>query len=333
MVEDGVVSEIFYERVKNKSVVGNIYKGKVLKVLPGMEAAFVDIGLEKATFLYVDDIRTESRQVDYDSNDAIANSKDSGVKPKGSDDQERTKPNISSLIQEGQDIMVQVSKGPIGTKGARVICNNVSIPGRNLVFLPYVDSVGVSRQIRDERERTRLRKIVSKLKPDGAGFIVRTAASERSEDEFKYDIDYLSSNWANVEKKSKTYRAPAILYEDLNLTFRTIRDMLAYDVDALVIDDQYEFEKIKKYLTTYLPQFSNKLKHFRHKTSIFDAYGVTKEIDHALSRKVWLKSGGHLVFDQAEALTAIDVNTGRFTGSKNHIVQSLLVCSVLSSVY
>ena len=304
LLENGVVSEIFYERFKNKSVVGNIYKGRILKVLPGMESAFIDIGLEKAAFLYVDDIRTERSRFDFEN---------SGNGNIG----ENKKQDISSLIQEEQDIMVQVSKGSIGTKGARVTCN-VAIPGRNLVFMPHVSSVGVSRQIKDEKERGRLRRIVSRLKPDNAGFIVRTVALERPEEEFKHDIDYLTSTWSSVEKKYKTYRAPAILYEDLNLTFRTIRDMLSHDVDALVIDDECEYEKIKKYLSTYLPRYSKRLKYFSHKTSIFDAYGVTKEIDRALGRKVWLKSGGHLVFDHAEALTAIDVNTGRFTGTRNH---------------
>ena len=328
LVENSIVTEIFYERVKNKSVVGNIYKGKILKVLPGMESAFIDIGLEKAAFLYVDDIRNDSLQEDYDP-DSEDQSNSNGNNGQPTRDRSK-KQNISSLIQEGQDIMVQVSKGPIGTKGARVTCN-VTIPGRNLVFMPHVNNVGVSRQIRDERERSRLRKIVSSSKPDDAGFIVRTVASERSEDEFKNDIEYLTSNWADVEKKFRTYRSPAMLYEDLNLTFRTIRDMLSHAVDSFIIDDEYEYEKIKKYLTTYLPQYANKLKYFRHKASIFDAFGVTKEIDRALSRKVWLKSGGHLVFDQAEALTAVDVNTGRFTGSNSH-EDTILTTNVEASI-
>lgn len=312
LLENGAVSEIFFERIKNKSAVGNIYKGRILKILPGMESAFVDIGLEKAGFLYVTDIRTETQQIDFENG-----KNENNEKSRRQEDKERERPNISSLIREGQDIMVQVSKGAIGTKGARISCN-VAIPGRNLVFMPHANSVGISRQIRDEKERARLRRIVSHLKPEGTGFIVRTVASERYEDEFKHDIDYLTSSWAGVERRYKTYRAPAILYEDLNLTFRTIRDTLSHDVDALVIDDENEYEKVKKYLAAYLPRYSNKLKHFRYKSSIFDAYGVTKELDRALSRKVWLKSGGHLVFDHTEALTAVDVNTGRFTGSSSH---------------
>jgi ribonuclease G len=304
IIDDGLVSEIFYERIKNKSVVGDIFKGKVLKVFPGMESAFIDIGLEKAAFLYVDDIRT-----DEDDEEDETSVLQSDLKPE--------KQNISSLIKEGQDIMVQVSKGPIGSKGARITCN-VTLPGRNLVFMPHVNNVGVSRQIRDEKERNRLRKIVSSIKPDNTGFIVRTVAAGRSEEEFKHDVEYLLNTWQETEKKFKTYRSPAILFEDLNLTFRTIRDMLAPDVDELVIDDNYEYEKIRKYLNTYLPRYSSILKLFKSKVPIFDHFGISIEIDKAMSRKVYLKSGGHLVIDQSEALTAIDVNTGRFTGSDSH---------------
>lgn len=326
LLQDSAVNEIFYERERDKSVVGNIFKGKVLKVLPGMESAFIDIGLEKAAFLYVDDIRTDPERIDIDADDEDKdNSRHNGSRKK-----DRHKQNISSLIQEGQDIMVQVSKGPIGNKGARITCN-ITLPGRNLVFMPHVNNVGVSRQIRDEKERNRLRKIVSSIKPENTGFIVRTVATNRSEEEFRHDVEYLLTTWYDAEKKYKTYRSPAILFEDLNLTFRTIRDMLAPDVDALIIDDAFEYEKIKKYLITYLPHYSHVLKLHPGRTSIFDHYGVTHEIDRAMSRKVWLKSGGHLVIDQSEALTAIDVNTGRFTGSDSH-ENTILITNMESAV-
>jgi len=313
LVENGLVNEIFYERDQDKSVVGNIYKGKILKVLPGMESAFIDIGLEKAAFLYVDDIRIDPDDIDIDSNGDDDNGRISSQvkKPK------LQKQNISSLIKEGQDIMVQVSKGPIGNKGARITCN-ITIPGRNLVFMPHVDNVGVSRQIREERERNRLRKIVASIKPDNTGFIVRTVATERSEEEFKHDVEYLLTTWNETEKKFKTHRSPAMLFEELNLTFRTIRDMLSPEVKSLTIDDPQEYEKIKRYLGTYLPHYGNVLKLYPGKDSIFDQYRVTLELDKAMSRKVWLKSGGYLIIDQSEALTAIDVNTGRFTGSDSH---------------
>lgn len=315
LLEDGMVSELFYEREKNKSVVGNIYKGRVLKVLPGMESAFIDIGLEKAAFLYVDDIRTDD-EVDVEPDEALVDDEEGGVK-RSSGKPKKNRPEIGQLIKEGQDIMVQVSKGPIGTKGARITCN-ITLPGRNLVFMPHVNNVGVSRQIRDEKERARLRKIVSSVKPEGTGFIVRTVAAGRSEEEFQNDVDYLISTWTEVERKFKTYKSPAILYEDLNLTFRTIRDMLSPEVESLDIDDPAEYEKLKKHLNTYLPKYSGILKLFKRKVLIFDHYGISLEIDRALSRKVWLKSGGYLVIDQTEALTAIDVNTGSFTGSSSH---------------
>ena len=309
VVEEGVVSEIFYERDKNKSVVGNIYKGKVLKVLPGMESAFVDIGLEKAAFLYVDDIRVEGQDLDEDA--------ELDENPQSNNRRRDSRVKINDLIKEGQDIMVQVSKGPIGTKGARITCN-ITLPGRNLVFMPHVNNVGVSRQIRDDKERARLRKIVSNLKPEGTGFIVRTVAAGRSEDEFKNDVQYLNNTWKDVERKFKTFRSPAILYEDLNLTARTLRDMLSKEVDSLIIDDPAEYERLKKYLDQYLPKYSPILKLFKKKAVLFDFYGISQEIDRGLNRKVWLKSGGYLVIDQTEALFAIDVNTGSFTGSSNH---------------
>ena len=309
IIEDGVVSEIFYERRKKKSVVGNIYKGKVLKVLPGMESAFVDIGLQKAGFLYVDDIRVD------DPDELLG--EDLGEETTRQTSGKKVKQNIESLIQEKQEIMVQVSKGPIGTKGARITCN-ISLPGRNLVFMPHVSNVGVSRQINDERERNRLRKIVTSVKKEGVGFIIRTVASGRSEREFKHDVSYLQSTWEDVEKRYKACRSPAIVYEDLNLTFRTIRDIFSHDVEALIIDDKNEYEKIKNYLSSYLPRHSSLIQLFKKNIGIFDYFGVTQEIEKALSRKVWLKSGGSLVIDQTEALTAIDVNTGSFTGKNSH---------------
>ncbi len=328
LLQGSSVNEIFYERERDKSVVGNIFKGKVLKVLPGMESAFIDVGLEKAAFLYVDDIRTDPEKIDIESDGDNGNGNND--KHNTSKKSNRQKNNISSLIKEGQDIMVQVSKGPIGNKGARITCN-ITLPGRNLVFMPHVNNVGVSRQIRDEKERNRLRKIVSSIKPENTGFIVRTVATSRSEEEFRHDVEYLLTTWHDAEKKFKTYRSPAILFEDLNLTFRTIRDMLAPDVEALVIDDSFEYEKIKKYLSTYLPHYSHVLKLYSGKSPIFDHFGITHEIDRAMSRKVWLKSGGHLVIDQSEALTAIDVNTGRFTGSDSH-EKTILITNMESAI-
>ncbi|MGK0288799.1 MAG: ribonuclease G [bacterium] len=307
ILENKLLTEIFYERSKDKSVVGNIFKGKVLKVLPGMESAFVDIGLLKAAFLYVDDIR-----IDREKNPELIEDYEKGRKSA-----RNKRPNIKDLIKEGDELLVQVSKGPIGTKGARVTCN-ISLPGRNLVYMPYMNNVGVSRQIHDEKERNRLKQIVNKLKPANSGFIVRTVASRRSEDEFKGDIDYLINTWQQIDKNFQTTTPGSVVYEDLNLTFRTIRDSLSGEVDRLVIDDYNEYQKVKNYIETYLPNTTTQLRVFKKNENIFDSYGINQAIDRALSRKVWLKSGGYLVIDQSEALTSIDVNTGKFTGSDNH---------------
>ena len=321
ILENNQLQEIFYERIKDKSVVGNVYKGKVLKVLPGMESAFVDIGLAKAAFLYVDDVRSERDDEFHE-------------KPESDDGNKKKivakKPNISSLIREGQSLIVQVSKGPIGSKGARVTCN-ISIPGRNLVFIPNVNNVGVSRQIVDERERKRLKHLVSKIKEDKTGFIVRTVAEGRSEDEFRSDVDYLINTWRGIEKSFEKKKPAAILYQDINLTFRTLRDMLSAEVKSMTIDDPKEYEILKDYLDTYLPKYTKLLNLFKHRENIFDFFHVNVEVDRALLKKVWLKSGGYLIIDHAEALTAIDVNTGRFTGSNSHentILQTNLEAAV-----
>lgn len=326
--ESQLLTEIHYERAKDKSPVGNIYKGKVLKVLPGMESAFVDIGLPKAAFLYVDDIRSDNIDIEHDDDSSSDDSKQSDSGRKRSSRQKKN--NISAMIKEGQDILVQVSKGPIGTKGARVTCN-ISLPGRNLVFMPHVHNVGVSRQITDDKERSRLKHIVGKAKPNNTGFIVRTVAAGRSEDEFKSDIDYLLTTWKEIENQFQRQKAPVCLYEDLNLTFRTMRDMLSHEVKQIIIDDPKEFERIKVYLNNYLPKYVNHLKLYSKNEDIFNFYGINVEIARAIGRKVWLKSGGYLIIDQSEALTAIDVNTGRFTGSDNHedtIVQTNLESAV-----
>ena len=250
VMEDHALAEVYFEREKEKGVVGNIYKGKVLKVLPGMESAFVDIGLEKASFLYVDDVLPDFSIYDeYDE--------DSGERPMpqhhGSKDK---RPPIDQLIKEGQEILVQVSKGPIGTKGAR-ITGHLSIPGRNLVFMPTMDSVGVSRQITDDGERSRLKDLVNRLRPHKSGFIIRTVAEGRQEDEFRSDINFLVSLWDNILDRYNQLSAPALVYHDLNITYRIIRDSLSRDVRRLVIDDQEEYQRIKEFLRDYLPRYSS----------------------------------------------------------------------------
>lgn len=313
VMEGGVVTELYHERERERGVVGNIYKGKVLKVLPGMESAFVDIGLEKASFLYVDDVLQDfSVYDDYDESNG-----DRPVPvhshPKGKD----KRPPIDQLLKEGQEILVQVSKGPIGTKGAR-ITGHISLPGRNLVFMPTMENVGVSRQISDDSERQRLKSIVNNLKPDKSGFIIRTVAEGREEEEFRSDINFLLSLWDTILRRYSESKAPAEVYQDLSITFRVIRDLLSRDVRRLVVDDDEAFRDINRFLRAYLPRYTSILERHRRREPVFEHYGVEEVIDRALSQKIWLKSGGYLVINQTEALTAVDVNTGRYVGKASH---------------
>ena len=316
VMEQSQVTELYYEREKEKGVVGNIYKGKVVKVLPGMESAFVDIGLEKAAYLYVDDVLPDFTVFDdYDDQEPLR-SGNNGSRNHGNSRKEKRQP-IDQLISEGQEILVQVSKGPIGTKGAR-ITGHLSIPGRNLVFMPTINSVGVSRQINDDSERQRLKEIVNRLKPDNSGFIIRTVAEGRNEDEFASDINYLVSLWDGILERYQNTKAPSLAYEDLNIIYRVLRDLLSSDVRRLVVDEEQEFRGIRAFLKEYLPRYQSIADHFFRRQPIFDFYGIEEEIDRAMAPKVWLRSGGYLVINQTEALTAVDVNTGRFVGKVSH---------------
>lgn len=313
VLENTVVTELYHEREKERGVVGNIYKGKVLKVLPGMESAFVDIGLEKASFLYVDDMVPDFTI--YDDYDDSEDARPDFSRKDGNNGGKR--PHIDQLIKEGQEILVQVSKGPIGTKGAR-ITGHLSIPGRNLVYMPTMDSVGVSRQISEEQERSRLKEIVNRLKPDQSGFIIRTVAEGRSEDEFNSDINFLVSLWDGILESYNSSEAPAMVYQDLSITYRVLRDLLAPDVKRMVIDDNQEYNNVRSFIREYMPKYTSIVTLFNRPQPIYDYYGIEEEIDRAMGQKVWLKSGGYLVIDQTEALTAIDVNTGRFVGKASH---------------
>jgi len=299
VMEGGILSELHHEREHKMRVVDNIYKGKVLNVLPGMESAFVDIGAERAAFLHIDDILPEEKIMGDNSNK----------------NGERIQ--IDKLIQEGQDVLVQVSKGPIGTKGAR-ITSHVSIPGRNLVFLPTTQTLGVSRQISMERERDRLKEIVNRLRPENAGFIIRTVAEGHTEEDLHSDINYLVSIWEDVLEKYKALPSPSLLHSDLNIIFRTIRDLFSTDIRKLIVDDKDQFQKVRKFVRSFLPRYGSVLENYTKTEPVFDHYGIENEIDRALANKVWLPSGGHLVIDQTEALTAVDVNTGRFVGKESH---------------
>lgn len=311
MLETDNVVEIYIARKKERGVVGNIYKGRVLKVLPGMQAAFVDMGLEKSSFLYVSDIFNHvDLYPDVGSDEGFEEERDaeySRIPPSSS---------IEDLLKEGQEIIVQVSKEPIGTKGARVT-SYISLPGRNLVYMPSVPHAGISRKIEDEKERERLRQIIKGLQGSGEGYIVRTVSEGKSEEEFRSDKQFLNRLWINIQKKAEKVSAPCLLHSDLDLVLRVVRDLFTQDVDRMVIDSPSEFYRVRDFVHNFLPNLEEKIELYEGTEPIFDAYAVEVEISRALKRRVWLKSGGYIVIDQAEALVAIDVNTGRYVGRRN----------------
>ena len=310
LLEAGQLVEFYVERKLDASLVGNIYQGKIVKILPGMQSAFVDIGLDKAAFLYVTDIQEGLEEFAPFLDDEEKENSIEIVSKRGKPDLA-----IEELIQEGQEILVQVSKDPIGSKGARVT-SYITMPGRYLVLMPNVDHIGISRRISDEAERTRLRSIVDDIKLKGYGFIIRTASEGSTEDEIKKDLDFLLLLWETIQKKRDKVSAPSLLYSDLDLIFRSVRDLMIQDVKRLVIDSSEEYERIKEFVRTYFEKFLGKIELYEGTEPIFDAYGIELDISRALGRKVWLKSGGYIVIDQTEAMTVIDVNTGKFVGKE-----------------
>ena len=301
IVHDGRLIEFYVERPADRGITGNIYKGKVVKVLPGMQAAFVEVGLERTAFLHVSDINEKLEGTDED-----------GPPQKGGYRNQR----IQDMLKEGHTVTVQVAKEPIGTKGARVT-GYVSLPGRYLVLMPTYDKVAVSRRIQEDKERRRLKSIVSELRPKGYAFIVRTVCEGIKKPQISSDMDYLVKLWKGISKKSESAKTPSALYEELDLTLRTVRDIFSSDVDKLIIDSKEEYERTVEFIDNFMPQLSGRVELFEGKDPLFDAYGIEIEISDALEKKVWLRSGGHIIMDQMEALTAIDVNTGKFVGRKN----------------
>ena len=312
LLESRHIAELYIERAREKGLVGNIYMGRVARVLPGMQAAFVDIGLDKAAFLYVADV--------YDEIDAVEHYIESGNYPaQGEDPDEDSRPPlppIESLLKEGQEIMVQIAKEPIGTKGAR-ITSHISLPGRHLVYMPTVDHIGISRRIEDEEERERLRLIVEDLRPAETGFIVRTASEGKSASELKSDMDFLIELWQDVQKQSDGCGAPHLIHSDLDVTSKVLRDILSDDVERIIVDTEEEHTKIIRFMKTFMPNIDCPVELYNGSEPVFDNFGLEVEIARAIGRKVWLKSGGYIIIEQTEALVAVDVNTGRFVGKHN----------------
>ncbi len=316
LVEDGYLGELYIERKRERGIAGNIYKGRVERVLPGMQAAFVNIGLEKSAYLHVSDVRGTPDDLKR------LLSPDSGARPDDEDEDAADAARVGAgariedLLKEGQEIVVQVTKEPISTKGARVT-RYVSLPGRHLVFMPTVDHVGISRRIGSDKERRRLREIVDSMRPPGSGFVVRTVAEGISDRELKSDMEFLIKLWNEVVRRAEGSRCPALIYNDLDLLLRTVRDLFTADVEKLIIDSRAEYDRVKKFIAALMPDFAGNIELYEGNDPIFDGYGIEIEIDRALERKVWLKSGGYLIVDEMEALTAIDVNTGRFVGKSS----------------
>ena len=311
VLENKVVTELYVDRAKKKDFVGNVYKGKVVKVLPGMQAAFVDIGLERAAFMHVSDL-----SVGTEPGDILVESDEDEKGPEFPRPRRQTVLPIQELLEEDQELVVQISKGPIGTKGPRVT-SYCSLPGRFLVLMPNVDHIGISRRIAEEDERSRLKDIMKRIREPGYGYIVRTVSEGVSEEDLKSDVGFLTAMWQDIVKKQDVYPAPAALHTDLDLTLRVVRDLFTKNVKRLLIDSKEECEAVKEFVRRYLPDQTSRIFHYDKDESLFDHLGIEMEISRALSRKVWLKSGGHIVIDHTEAMTVIDVNTGRYVGKRD----------------
>ncbi len=299
IVDQGVLQEIYIERVTVTSMVGNIYRGKILRVLPGMQAAFVDIGHEKSAFLHASDIVPHTECVTAHEKEHF----------KAVD--------ISNLVRQGQDVLVQVVKDPISTKGAR-LTTDITLPSRYLVFMPGCAHVGVSQRIESEEERQRLKTIVQGfVDTNMGGYIIRTAAEGVSDSELEQDATFLKRLWQKIRNSYIGAKAGTLLYEDLSIEFRILRDFVGTDLDNIKVDSRLTYNELTKYCKEFVPEAVDRIEHYKGDTPLFDQYDIENEIQRALERRVELKSGGSLIIDQTEAMTTIDVNTGAFVGHHN----------------
>jgi ribonuclease G len=366
ILEEDQVVEIFIERERQRGVVGNIYKGRVSKVLPGMQSSFVDIGLERDAFLYVSEVvntveefdRLESGDEDEPAMAAVAEpsldapvavaAAEPAVPPgdgverratsrgdsRAQSRDDRPQPKIEDLLKEGQEVLVQVVKEPLGTKGAR-LTSHVTMPGRFLVFMPTVDHVGVSRKIDSREERHRLRGIVREFRDEHGftgGVIIRTAAGGRSKEDIVSDLTYFHQVWTEIRQRMETRRPPAVLFQEQSLVTKLLRDLLTEDYSAIRIDNEQEYRRVVSLVERIMPNLLSRVKLYTKEFPIFEEYGVQGEIDKALRSKVWLKSGGYLVINQTEALVAIDVNTGRYVGKRTGRLEDTIVKTNLEAV-
>lgn len=301
VLENGMLQEIYIERSSKRGLVGNIYKGKVLRVLPGMQAAFVDVGLERSAFIHTADIVT--------------------LNDEGIEKREKNNGDICEVLKEGESIIAQVTKDPIGTKGAR-LTTHLSLPSRYLVYMPRTQHIGISQRIEDEQERQRLTELVKECMvaealEGNAGFIIRTVAEGVGKEEIMSDIRFLKRLWASIQTAIKSAKAPCNIYEELPLYLRAMRDFIRPGLEKVRVDSQESYFKLQSFVDSYVPELAGRVELYQGERPIFDLYNVEDEIQKALSRKVSLKSGGYLIFDQTEAMTTIDINTGAFVGHRN----------------
>jgi len=297
VVENGMTQEVYIERTNHSGLVGNIYKGKIQRVLPGMEAAFLDIGLDRTAFLHVSDLHG----VVSDNGEAV---------------ERRVSEPIARILREGEELLVQVIKDPMGSKGAR-LTTQISLASRFLVYMPYADdNTGISQKIEDEQERQRLRDIIMEEGASG-GFIARTMADGVDAFGVRADRSFLIRLWESIQESAKSTPAGELVYEDLNLVMRAMRDLVGRDVEKVRVDSRETYQKILKFAGKFTPEMVSCIEHYPGERPIFDLYGVEDEIQRALDRKILLKSGGYLIIDQTEAMTTIDVNTGGFVGRSN----------------
>ena len=305
VLEDAVLVEFLAERQEDRRQVGDIFKGRVSKVLPGMEAAFIDVGLPKAAFLHVSDMLPAMLDLEgFDLDDA------EGERPPA------RSVAIQDLLQKGQEILVQVVKEPIGTKGAKV-SGRISLPGRFLVLMPGLGRIGVSRKIAEREERARLKAVLKELKPGNAGLICRTASKGQSKRELGQDVRYLVDLWKEIEEEAAKHEPPALVHRDLGMATGLIRDIFTSQVDRVVVDSKDVYKEIMRYLRSVAPELKSRVKLYTGEGPIFDEYGIEAEIERSFDRKVWLRKGGYILIESTEAMVTIDVNTGRFTGKRS----------------
>lgn len=300
LLEDKELVEVFIERNDSERLVGNIYRGRVSSVLPGMQAAFIDIGYEKNAFLYVGDAIS---QKEYNEDDEEMYNDIKSY-------------NIDEILRPGQEITVQVTKEPIGTKGPRVT-THITLPGRQLVLLPNADYIGISRRIEDEDERIKLKKIAEKIKPKNMGLIVRTVSEGKREEDFKNDINFLVKLWDKIKQKEQSGPVPRCIHKDLNIVYRSVRDMFTWNIDKFIINDRQEYNKVLELVEMISPALKLRVEYFNKNIDLYEHYQIDSMISKALAKKVWLKCGGYLIIERTEALTVIDVNTGKYVGVNN----------------